>query len=227
VNQPSPANQRSNHTEAVIPASTVLDTVNSIPLAMGFSIPDDWSNEESHLNLDFYLNIGFDPKGRSLEDILRKDDRWLEQTHDYIQWLFPLYVGSQFNPNAPLLTDEVRAAFLDSAHSDHREIQKNFGWAIQRMLVFYGYFNGPLNPDQVEPTGEWRNKADNWVSDGNHNYMRISRMLRCMTLLGRHRLAVSFHNALLDAASVHPEAISQRTIGFWNEAVIPVPDSAQ
>lgn len=180
-------------------------------------------NDDEQLILDFYLGTGTDHMGRSLKSILSKDDRWLERTHDYIQWLFPLYVGSQFNPNAPLLTDEVRAAFLDAANPDNTVLQKNFGAAIQRMLVFYGYFNGPLNPDQVEPTGEWRNKADNWLSDGNHNYMRITRMLRCMTLLGRHPPAVSFRDALLDVASVHPEAISQRTISFWNEAVIPVP----
>ena len=178
---------------------------------------------DSELICAFYLGTATDHLGRSLDEILRKDDRWLERTHDYIQWLFPLYVGSQFNPNAPLLTDEVRTAFLDAENPDHTVLQKNFGAAIQRMLVFYGYFNGPLNPDQVEPTGEWRNKADKWLSDGNHNYMRITRMLRCMTLLGRRGLAVSFRDALLDAAAVHPKAISQRTIGFWDEAVTHVP----
>ena len=143
----------------------------------------------------------------------------MERTHDCIQWLFPLYVRSQFNPKAPVLSDEVRESFLDPVKPDHAELQKNFGRAIQRMLVFYGYFNGPLRPDIAEPTGEWRNKADNWLSDGNHNHMRITRMLRCMTLLGRHKLAVSCRDALLDAACVHPEAISQRTLGFWKEAV--------
>lgn len=184
-------------------------------------------NQDDSLLLEFYLGTGTDHMGRKLEEILRKDDRWLEQTHDYIQWLFPLYVGSKFNPNAPLLTDEVRAAFQDEAFPGNAELRKNFGKAIQRMFVFYGYFNGPLSPDEVEPTGEWRNKADNWLSDGNHNYMRITRMLRCMTLLGRHKLAVSFRDALVDAASVHPKEISQRTIGFWNEAVVPIPDDPE
>ena len=176
-------------------------------------------NEDDSLLLNFYLGTGTDHMGRRLEAIIRKDDRWFEQTHDYIQWLFPLYVGSQFNPNAPILTDEVSEMFNTPSHPDFPILHKNFSAAIQRMLVFYGYFNGPLNPDQVEPTGEWRNKADNWLCDGNHNYMRITRMLRCMTLLGRHKLAVSFRDALLDAASVHPEVISLRTIGFWDEAV--------
>jgi hypothetical protein len=149
-------------------------------------------NDLSKLILEFYHGTGTDHIGRRLDEILRRDDRWLERTHDYIQWLFRLYVGSQLNTNAPPLTDEVRAAFLDAANPDHTVLQKNFGAAIQRMLVFYGCFNGPLNPDKVESTGEWRNKSDQWFSDGNHNYMRVTRMLRGMTLLRCHRLAVSF-----------------------------------
>jgi hypothetical protein len=180
---------------------------------------------ESQLILDFYLGTGTDHMGRCLDEILRRDDRWLERTHDYIQWIFPLHVGSQFNPNAPLLSDEVREAFLDAANPDNAVLQKNFGTTIQRMLAFYGYFNGLLNPDHVEPFGEWRSKADNWLSDGNHNYLRITRMLRCMTLLGRHNLALSFRDALLDAASVYANQISRRTINFWNEAVDTVPMS--
>lgn len=170
--------------------------------------------------LNFYLGTGSDHMGRRLDEILGKDDRWLERTHDYIQWLFPLYVRSQFNDHAPILTDEVREVFIDANHPDHHELQKHFGRAIQRMLAFYGYFNSPLSPDVVEPTGEWKNKADNWLSDGNHNYLRMTRMLRCMTLLGHHRLALSFRDALLDAASIHLDEVSNRTVGFWNEAVI-------
>lgn len=132
---------------------------------------------ESQLFLDFHLGTGADHRGRTLSQIIQKSDRWLEETHDYIQWLFPLYVCSQFNPDAPLLTDEVRAAFTDPCHPDHAVLQQNFGSAIYRMLVFYGYSFSPGSTD-VSPTGEWRDKADNWLTDGNHNFMRMTRMLR-------------------------------------------------
>ena len=56
------------------------------------------------LILDFYRSTGTDHRGRTLSQIPQKSDRWLEETHDYIQWLFPLYVRSKFNPHAPLLT---------------------------------------------------------------------------------------------------------------------------
>jgi len=50
-----------------------------------------------------FLEGGFDFKNRSVREILAKDDDWLESTHDYIQWLFPLDVKSFSNRNAPVL----------------------------------------------------------------------------------------------------------------------------
>nr|WP_236995739.1 opioid growth factor receptor-related protein [Halomonas populi] len=36
---------------------------------------------------------------------------WLEHTHDYIQWLFPIPEMGRFNAFPPLLTSEVQADF--------------------------------------------------------------------------------------------------------------------
>lgn len=172
--------------------------------------------------LAFFRGEGTDHQGRTLAQIVSKSDDWLEKTHDYIQWLFPLEKPSNFNPNAPLLTEEVRAAFADPAQ---RTLQRNFGAAILRMLVFYGYSVGPLTPNEVSPTSEWEDKAANWLTDGNHNQMRLTRILRCMTLLGREALAKSLHHALIAAAEVHPDIVTQRTLDFWNQAVTLNPES--
>lgn len=40
--------------------------------------------------LRFYCGTHPDHRGRMLAEILRQDDDWLEITHDYIPWLFPL-----------------------------------------------------------------------------------------------------------------------------------------
>jgi hypothetical protein len=178
----------------------------------------DTSSAEDGI-LKFYYGTGPDHRGRTLSKILRKPDRWLEETHDYIQWLFPLYVRSKFNPHAPLLTDEVRAAFTDPAGADYVLLQQNFSHAIYRMLIFYGYSFSPLAPDVVSPTGEWADKSQNWLTDGNHNFMRITRMLRSMTLLGRQELALSFHSVVAAAARAHPKIISTRTLSFWAGAI--------
>ena len=169
--------------------------------------------------LHFYRGEGTDHRGRTVAQIVQKSDRWLEQTHDYIQWLFPLYAPSRFNPHAPLLTEDICVAFTDSSHADSKLIQQNFAAAIYRMLVFYGYSVSPLTPNELSPTGEWADKAANWLTDGNHNFLRITRMLRCMCLLGRASLAQSWYRILDAAAKSHPNTVSQRTLGFWNEAV--------
>src|ERR1035441_1226666 len=133
------------------------------------------SGEDDDLILNFYRGTGVDHRGRTLSTIIQKSDRWLEETHDYIQWLFPLYARSQFNPHVPLLTDELREAFTNPAGVDYPILQQNFSHAVYRMLIFYGYSFSPLAPDVVSPTGEWADKAQNWLTDGNHNFMRITR----------------------------------------------------
>jgi len=42
--------------------------------------------EDTELVLNFYLGSGTDHKGRKLSQVVQKSDRWLEETHDYIQW---------------------------------------------------------------------------------------------------------------------------------------------
>lgn len=39
-----------------------------------------------------------DNKGRYLFDYWEADNQWLEETHDYIQWMFPLDVRSFHHP---------------------------------------------------------------------------------------------------------------------------------
>lgn len=55
----------------------------------------------------FYLGKEADSQGRTIEEIWEWDHEDLEDTHDYIQWLFPLQERSAFNPDAPVLTPEA------------------------------------------------------------------------------------------------------------------------
>ncbi|TAG11139.1 MAG: hypothetical protein EAZ42_01570 [Verrucomicrobia bacterium] len=194
-------------------------------------------NEEDTLLLDFYLGTGTDHMGRSLEEILSKDKLWLEETHDYIQWLFPLYVSSRFNPHAPVLTDEIREIFLDPAHAGYSKLQDNFEKSISKMLNFFGFMPGldPARPEvkevlfrvigQYDESDNWPLHYHPWLRKGNHNQLRITRMLRSMTLLGRHELALSFLDALLEFGDHEEGLLEPKTMDFWKKAVVPVPDS--
>ncbi len=47
-----------------------------------------------------------DAKGRMLSDLWNKRDLFLEFSHDYIQWMFPLNERSKHHTKAPVLDDE-------------------------------------------------------------------------------------------------------------------------
>ena len=54
----------------------------------------------------FLAGTGKDRKGRTLEDILKQDDKWWERTHDFIQWVFPNADRSRYNLLAPVCSAE-------------------------------------------------------------------------------------------------------------------------
>lgn len=57
----------------------------------------------------FTLGQGTDHAGRFFHDILALDNFWLEHTHDYIQWLFPIPEAGRFNGFAPVLDSSTQA----------------------------------------------------------------------------------------------------------------------
>src|SRR5271170_590862 len=83
--------------------------------------------------VDFYRGLTTDTEGRRLEDILVWPDDDLEEIHDFIQWLFPLPEPSQFNPDAPLLSDKDIAAFKSDPL-----LQANLMKSFERILAFLG-----------------------------------------------------------------------------------------
>ena len=149
----------------------------------------------------FYAGTGTDDRGRSLADILAWDDGRLEAVHDYIQWLFPLPEASAFNPSAPLLTDADIAAFHDQP-----ALQAGLGRSLARMRAFYGL-----------PAG--RARQAQWVTAGNHNMLRISRILRSLHLLGLDDEAQAL---LRDLEALYKAGagsiIGPVTLGYWRRA---------
>ncbi len=152
--------------------------------------------------LHFYRG-GTDASGRTLAEILAWDDAPLEMVHDYIQWLFPLPERSAFNADAPLLTSEDIAAFRNDT-----ALRDRLRTAYHRMLRFYALPTN--NPEAFTPQ---------WLTPGNHNFLRITRILRCLRLLGLEAEARDFLNQLeaLYAAGAG-RIIGPRTLEFWRSA---------
>jgi hypothetical protein len=166
--------------------------------------------------LDFYRREGTDSRGRRLEDIWTWGDDRLERVHNYIQWLFPLPEPSRFNAEAPLLREDDIAAFRDDPL-----LQANLRKSLARILTFLG-----LTWDENEQVVEGPNLAfrsgDVWAYP-NHNWLRITRILRSLRLLGLEKESEALYGRLEAFYRRGTFSISADTFQYWTEAVKGLP----
>lgn len=172
-------------------------------------------SEEGTRILEFYSGRGRDDRGRTLAEILGWSDAGLEEIHDYIQWLFPLPERSGANPEAPVLDAGTIAEFrADSA------LRAAIHRAFLRMLAFYGL---ETSQDGVARAASYEEKSCNWLRPGNHNHLRLTRILRSLTVLGLEQDALSLFDCLRSIyeadVSTKQSRISPRTFQFWSKAV--------
>ncbi len=159
----------------------------------------------------FYAD-GTDHRGRTRAAILSQDDRWLEDTHDYIQWLFPLPERSQFNAAGPVLSEGDQDAFRTRPELRERLVE-----ALSRMLAFYGFEPAACGPPSA--FGRSPGGSEAWISRHNHNFLRISRILRCLALLGCGDQAASLLAALERMAAGDAGTVfGPLTLSYWRAA---------
>lgn len=165
--------------------------------------------------LKFYRSKGSDACGRSLQSILKFNFGELEETHDYIQWLFPLPEASAFNSHAPVLTEADITSFREDMN-----LQRKLVLSLQVMLRFYGFnlVNVMHNP-VVQISTDFAEHRKVWLSQSNHNFLRITRILRCLCLLGCGIYAKAFLDCLEDVYIEAESTIGSKTIEFWRNAV--------
>lgn len=169
------------------------------------------SDMSKHALIDFFYFGGTDDKGRTLDFILNQPDEWLESTHDYIQWLFPLKERSGANPNAPLFDNELLGAFrLYSAGRD--QMVK----AFDRMLKFYGLQRDDM---VISKAVNWNERKGYWYVEPTHNDLRISRIIKSMSILTMVEHSESFLDALHMLAGESDCGFSREAIEFWNSAI--------
>jgi hypothetical protein len=172
--------------------------------------------------VEFYSGASRDHRGRTLEELLGWPDDRLEAVHDFIQWLFPLPEASPVNPYAPLLTRDAVEAF----HT-RPELRARLRASLERMLKFYGLElrdTAPDSPPEVVPAKNFSARSANWLRPGNHNLLRITRMLKCCTLAGLDTEARAFLQRLEAIHGEHRGGITAESLRYWREAVRVPPD---
>jgi len=169
------------------------------------------------------------PSGYTHFDIVRNwtDNEW-EGVHDFIQWIFPLNEASSFNADAPLLTDDDIALF----RADD-ELKQALFLSFHRFLRFLG-----LRCRYDQTTNKWLTTSvtanENGIGDEfftkkeveekqkvwaypNHNWLRITRCLHSLRLLGLEYAAESFFDELCNLYNSN-RGITPNTFQYWQEA---------
>jgi opioid growth factor receptor-like protein len=166
--------------------------------------------------IGFYSGTEPDNRGRYLHEIQQWPDEQLETVHDYIQWLFPLPERSAFNVAAPILNRESIQEFRTRP-----DLQDKLRSSFLRMMTFYGFEVRSGGHMTVTRSPTFAARATTWLSKGNHNHLRITRILRCLTVLGLESEAKAFFGSLSDIYEQNKPrpAISDETMLYWKEAV--------
>lgn len=159
----------------------------------------------------FYTQDGEDIEGRTLDSILNQNDRWLEATHNYIQWLFPLKESSMHNPRAPVLDENTVQNLRNDSIARQNALR-----VFDRMLSFYGLRR---DGEGVEKAENWEERQVNWVTPYNHNYLRITRILKFMSFMGFSHEVRGLFSQLTQIYQENSEKIGTSTYTFWRNAV--------
>jgi|SRR5689334_9341048 len=160
--------------------------------------------------LEFYNGTGSDDRGRRIEDVWRFSRDELEDIHDYIQWLFPLAERSAFNPGAPLLDDTTIQRFRTDA-----TLRGNMERSLRLMLAFYGLEIAGVS---IRRASNFAERSANWLTPGNHNFLRLTRILKSLSLLGLGERAAQLLDCLEEVYAANEDTIGARTMGFWRRA---------
>lgn len=165
-----------------------------------------------HPLVAFYKGQGTDHRGRTLAGILTFSNSELETCHDYIQWLFPLRTASPYNPEAPVVDDEVELAFRTDL-----DLQGELHRALLRMLQFYSIVLRET-PQGFEFLMSESVSDIHWMIAENHNHKRLTRMLLSLRTLGLEAHVAAIWQGLQRLAEDYPDAITAQTLEYWQNA---------
>ena len=155
-----------------------------------------------------------DNKGRYLFDYWEADNQWLEETHNYIQWMFPLDKRSFHHP---FVAPSLKEYELEMAKQDEI-IQYNMIMSFQRMLEFYGLRLNEVE-NKIEKNNSFEERSKVWLVVKNHNHLRLTRIIKSMRLLGLETYAEMLLDFLIELVS-EVDCFTKTTRSIWMELKI-------
>ncbi|KAK7690365.1 hypothetical protein QCA50_007022 [Cerrena zonata] len=165
--------------------------------------PDNEDDDSQNANLEFYQNKRrCQPDNYLIDEIHNKwkgDYSKLEYKHGFIQWLFPIQEYGMNMQSQPLQPHEIAA--MKSDPNVKSRVLKSY----RLMLDFYGMnldFSDTGLLSRVKPEVKQQERYRN-LTRSSHNYLRISRILKCLAELSLGHLNVGFLLHILNEQSEH------------------------
>lgn len=185
-----------------------------------------YPRNNTHLNKEdllryFYRGNIDNNQGMNLQDMLEMGNTQLERSHNIIQWMFPLNEPSAHNINAPILTksliDEIRDSHWSSIYrSNFTQVWARYMFFLRSSPSDWGMFTKDTWEKQIPYEFQ-----PQWVTPRNHNYLRITRVIKSSLLFDRPELAQKMYQYACQKYQEYPTIIGYQTKQFWDNAIIP------
>ena len=132
--------------------------------------------------------------GWLLSHVWKFNDTQIENTHTFIQWVFPTDEPSRATPGSPVLDDE-QILEIQNSEQAKQNLSKSADW----------YFNFLR-----------RNKF--WRKPHDHNHLRITRVIKSLRLLCGDDEADYFKEQFWQLLGTDISQIPSKTIDYWEDA---------
>ena len=111
------------------------------------------------------------------------DYRYLEGSHDYIQWMFPNHYGSGFNSEAQALNYIESEIFLKSEAIGLKMVKSIF--------IFLDFMGVRLSLEDGTLTIVSLKRLNDVIVKHCHNHLRLMRIMACLSVTGFRKIALN------------------------------------
>lgn len=183
-----------------------------------------YTKDEPWTFADFLLgrkSIHLDSLDRDIAIISNLSDEEYENSHDFIQYFFPIDVKSNFNPDAPLLDDDtIKKLKNESAYS--RNIYSHKYVRFCKHLGFELFFENFIQNIEYKIQDFNLDKHSWYLNPSDHNRLRITRVIRHYYLLNKYEIFKnSFYDDLLGNVLNVIEDYGEEgdSVEYWKKAI--------
>ncbi len=104
---------------------------------------------------------------------------------------------------------------MKESMKSNKEIKENILKSLRIILKFYGL---KLENNNIRIAEEFKEKHT-WITRKNHNFKRITRILKFLVLMDMKEIANSFFSTLSIIYENNKEVIGETSFNYWNRAI--------